>query len=84
MAVPTMPMIRPCIMKIVVTLLALAPMVLRIAMSRFFSITSRTSEVTIFSAATVDDQADRERDRDLFERRAENSGRFISFQSCFR
>ena len=48
-----MPMISPCIMKIVVTLLALAPIVFRIAMSRCFSITSRTSDATMLSAATM-------------------------------
>ena len=48
-----MPMISPCIMKIVVTLFALAPIVFRMAMSRCFSITSRTSDATMFSAATM-------------------------------
>ena len=48
-----MPMISPCIMKIAVTLLALAPIVFRMAMSRCFSITSRISDATMFSAATM-------------------------------
>ena len=37
----------------VVMLPALAPMVFRIAMSRCFSMTSRISDATIFSAATM-------------------------------
>ena len=79
-----MPMISPCIMKMVVTLLALAPMVFRIAMSRCFSITSRTSEATIFSAATmtmrpiVIETAIFSRDK------AANSDRFITDQSSAR
>ena len=48
-----MPMISPCIMKIVVTLFALAPIVFRMAMSRCFSITSSTSDATMLSAATM-------------------------------
>ena len=40
-------------MKIVVMLRALAPIVFRMAMSRCFSITSRISDATMFSAATM-------------------------------
>ena len=40
-------------MKISVMLRALVPIVFRIAMSRCFSITSRISEATMFSAATM-------------------------------
>ena len=47
------PTMTPCIMKISVTLRALAPMVFRIAMSRCFSITIRISDATMFSAATM-------------------------------
>ena len=51
--VPMMPMIKPCIMKTVVMLRALAPMVFKIPMSRCFSITRRISDATMFNAATI-------------------------------
>ena len=51
--VPITPMIVPCSRKISMMLRAEAPMVFRIAMSRVFSITSRISEATMLSAATI-------------------------------
>ena len=51
--VPTRPMINPCNTKMYITLRPEAPMVFRMAMSGFFSITSSTSDATIFSAATM-------------------------------
>src|ERR1044071_5114486 len=48
-----MPMINPWSMKIVITRFGAVPIVLRMAMSRLFSMTSRMSEATMFSAATM-------------------------------
>ncbi len=69
-------------MKIAVTLLALAPMVLRIAMSRCFSITSRISDATMLSAATMTIRK-MVREMAIFSRpSAEKSDLFMSAQSC--
>ena len=46
-------MISPCSMKIRRMLAVEVPIVFRIAMSRLFSMTSRTSEATMLSAATI-------------------------------
>ena len=46
-------MIIPCSRKITITFRADAPIVLRMAMSRVFSMTSSTSEATMLSAATI-------------------------------
>ena len=50
---PVTPIISPCRMKIVRIRLGAVPIVLRMAMSRLFSITSRMSEATMLSAATM-------------------------------
>ena len=69
-------------MNTAVTLRAPAPMVFRMPMSRCFSMTSRMSDATMFSAATmtmrpiVSEMA-------IFSRpSAEKSDLFISAQSC--
>ena len=46
-------MISPCSMKMRLMLLAGLPIVFRMAMSRLFSITSRISDATMLSAATM-------------------------------
>ncbi len=80
--VPTVPMTSPCSMKIRRMLAAELPIVLRIAMSRVFSITSSTSDAMMLSAATITirpiviDMA-------IFSSQsAENSDLFMSAQSC--
>ena len=52
-AVPTAPMIPPCSTKMMRTLDDEAPIVLRIAMSRLFSMTRSTSDATMLRAATI-------------------------------
>ncbi len=76
------PMTSPCSMKMRRMLAAELPMVLRIAMSRVFSITSSTSDAMMLSAATmtmrpiVIDMA-------IFSSQsAEKSDLFRSAQSC--
>ena len=74
-------MISPCIMKIAVTLLALAPIVFRMPMSRCFSITSRISDATMLSAATMTIRP-MVSEIAIFSRpSAENSDLFMSAQS---
>ena len=51
-AVPASPMISPCSMKMFRMLAAGLPIVLRIAMSRLFSITRSTSDATKVSSRT--------------------------------
>ncbi len=53
MKVPTAPMTRPCSMNTAMMLRDGAPIVFRMAMSGLFSITSSTSEATMFRAATI-------------------------------
>ncbi len=69
-------------MKIVVTLLALAPMVFRMAMSRCFSITSRISDATMFSAATMTMSPIVSEMATFSSQSAEKSDWFMSAQSC--
>ncbi len=71
-------------MKIAVTLFAPAPIVFRIAMSRFFSITSRISEATMFSAATMTMRPIVSEIAIFSSDSAENSVPFISAQSRVR
>ena len=74
-------MINPCIMKIVVTLLALAPIVFRMAISRFFSITSSISDATMFRAATMTMRPMVTEIAIFSSVRAEKSDRFMNDQS---
>ena len=46
-------MISPCSMKILITRCDDVPIVFRMAMSRLFSMTSRISDATMLSAATI-------------------------------
>ena len=69
-------------MKIVVTLRALAPMVLRIAMSRCFSITSRISEAMMLSAATMTIRPMVSEMAIFSSPSAEKSDLFVAAQSC--
>ena len=82
MAVPMHPMISPCSMKMYMTLRDVAPIVLRIAMSAVFSITSSTSDATMLSAATMT-MRPMVIDTAIFSSHsASNSVRFIVVQSC--
>ena len=69
-------------MKIVVTLRALAPIVFRMAMSRCFSITSRMSDATMLSAATMTMRPMVSEMAIFSSQSAEKSDWFMSAQSC--
>ena len=72
----------PCSMKMYMTLRDVAPIVLRMAMSAVFSITSSTSDATMLSAATMT-MRPMVIDTAIFSRNsASNSVRFIVVQSC--
>ena len=75
-------MISPCSMKMRRTLAADVPIVFRIAMSRFFSITSSTSEATMLSAATITIRPIVIEIAIFSSHSAEKSGLFMSDQSC--
>ena len=79
--VPIAPMINPCSMKMAVMLPAAAPIVLRMAMSRLFSITSSTSDATMLSAATMTIRPMVIEMATFSSQRAENSDWFICAQS---
>ena len=81
-AVPTSPMISPCSMKMVITARLDAPMVFRIAMSRLFSITSRTSDAMMLRAATMTIRPIVIEMAIFSSQRAEYSDLFMSAQSC--
>ena len=80
--VPTAPMTRPCSMKIAVTLRAPAPIVLRMPMSRCFSMTSSISDATMFSAATITMSPMASDTANFSSVSAEKSALFICPQSC--
>ena len=69
-------------MKIAVTLRAPAPIVFRMPISRCFSITSRMSNATIFSAATMTINPMVSGIAIFSSPSAENSDLFMSAQSC--
>ncbi len=71
-------------MKIAVMLRGEAPMVLRMAMSRLFSITSSTSEAMMLSAATITMRPMVMEIATFSSHSAEKSDRFICAQSCVR
>ena len=77
-------MSTPCSMKMTVTLRRVAPMVLRIAMSRLFSITSRTRLAMMFSAATMTINPMVIEMAIFSSHSAENSDWFMSAQSCVK
>ena len=72
----------PWSMKIAITLRARAPIVFRMAMSRLFSITSRMSDATMLSAATITIRPIVIEIAIFSSQSAEKSAWFISVQSC--
>ncbi len=75
-------MISPWSMKTAVMLAPAAPIVLRMAMSRLFSITSSTSDATMLSAATITIRPIVIEIAIFSSQSAEKSDWFISAQSC--
>ena len=75
-------MISPCSMKMRRMLAADVPIVFRIAMSRLFSITSSTSEATMFTAATIMIRPMVIEIAIFSSHSAEKSDLFICAQSC--